>query len=64
MGADPRHPEPVQVVERGAEGDRGDLGDATALAGVGRFPARAKCALLPWLTLQEAIDLYRSAASP
>jgi nitrogen fixation NifU-like protein len=43
-------------------GDHGDLGDATALAGVGRFPARAKCALLPWLTLQEAIDLYRRAA--
>jgi nitrogen fixation NifU-like protein len=44
--------------------DHAELGDATALSGVGRFPARVKCALLPWLTLQEAIELYRSAGGP
>lgn len=30
-----------------------------ALQGVKRYPARVKCALLPWTTLREAIDLYR-----
>ena len=36
-------------------GDSGDLGDLAALAGVRRFPVRAKCALLPWHTLQAAV---------
>jgi nitrogen fixation NifU-like protein len=30
-----------------------------ALQGVKRYPARVKCALLPWTTLREAVDLYR-----
>jgi nitrogen fixation NifU-like protein len=30
-----------------------------ALQGVKRYPARVKCALLPWTTLRESIDLYR-----
>jgi nitrogen fixation NifU-like protein len=29
-----------------------------ALQGVKRYPARVKCALLPWTTLREALDLY------
>jgi nitrogen fixation protein NifU and related proteins len=29
-----------------------------ALQGVKRYPARVKCALLPWTTLRESIDLY------
>lgn len=33
-----------------------DLGDIAALQGVTKFPARIKCALLPWKTLGEAID--------
>jgi nitrogen fixation NifU-like protein len=49
------------MLVRGAADDDEELGDATALAGVGRFPGRVKCALLPWLTLQEAIDLHRAA---
>ena len=32
-----------------------DLGELSALAGVRRFPVRAKCALLPWHTLQAAM---------
>ena len=36
--------------------DLDDLGDAQALAGVSDFPARVKCALLPWKTLEEAVD--------
>ncbi len=31
------------------------LGDARALAGVSRFPARIKCALLGWNALEEAV---------
>src|SRR5215471_8221654 len=30
-----------------------------ALQGVKRYPARVKCALLPWTTLRESIDLYK-----
>src|ERR1051325_6098794 len=30
-----------------------------ALQGVKRYPARVKCALLPWTTLRESVDLYR-----
>jgi nitrogen fixation protein NifU and related proteins len=29
-----------------------------ALQGVKRYPARVKCALLPWTTLRESIDLF------
>jgi len=30
-----------------------------ALQGVKKYPARVKCALLPWTTLREMVDLYR-----
>jgi nitrogen fixation NifU-like protein len=30
-----------------------------ALQGVKKYPARVKCALLPWTTLRESVDLYR-----
>jgi nitrogen fixation NifU-like protein len=32
-----------------------DVGDLAALAGVRSFPARVKCALLPWAALDEAL---------
>lgn len=32
-----------------------DLGDLAALEGVARFPARIRCALLPWEALEEAL---------
>jgi nitrogen fixation NifU-like protein len=35
-----------------------------ALQGVKRYPARVKCALLPWTTLRESVDLYRHRESP
>jgi nitrogen fixation NifU-like protein len=36
-----------------------------ALQGVKKYPARVKCALLPWTTLRETVDLYRHReASP
>ena len=33
-----------------------DLGDLAALSGVRKFPARIKCAMLPWHTLEAALD--------
>ncbi len=33
-----------------------DLGDLEALEGVSRFPVRIKCALLPWTTLEGALE--------
>jgi nitrogen fixation NifU-like protein len=32
-----------------------DLGDLEALTGVRKFPVRVKCALLPWITLLDAV---------
>lgn len=32
-----------------------ELGDAAAFAGVGKYPARVKCALLGWMALQDAL---------
>ncbi|GAA2646303.1 Fe-S cluster assembly sulfur transfer protein SufU [Paractinoplanes durhamensis] len=36
------------------EPDEDVLGDAVAFAGVARFPARVKCALLPWMAFKDA----------
>ena len=36
-------------------GEADDLGKLQALAGVREFPARVKCATLPWHTLQSAL---------
>ncbi|HET8681614.1 MAG TPA: hypothetical protein VFM54_07045, partial [Micromonosporaceae bacterium] len=30
------------------------LGDGVAFAGVARYPARVKCALLPWMAFKDA----------
>ena len=37
-----------------ADPDEDILGDAIAFAGVSKYPARVKCALLPWMALQDA----------
>jgi nitrogen fixation NifU-like protein len=48
--------EAFRATLRGAAPDPGvDLGDLEALEGVSKFPARIKCALLPWVTLAEAL---------
>lgn len=36
------------------EPDEEVLGDGVAFAGVSKYPARIKCALLPWMALQDA----------
>jgi len=41
-----------------------DLGDLEALAGVRQFPMRVKCALLPWVTLLDAILAQRQGRQP
>lgn len=52
-----------------AEGDTGRLEaleapeDLEALQGVKRYPVRVKCALLPWNTFVEAVELLRSRKS-
>jgi nitrogen fixation protein NifU and related proteins len=37
------------------EADEEILGDAAALSGVSRYPARVKCAMLAWVALEEAL---------
>lgn len=36
-------------------GDEETMGDAVAFAGVAKYPARVKCALLPWLAWKDAV---------
>lgn len=45
--------------DEAADEDR--LGDAIALEGVAKFPARVKCALLSWMALKDAIDTYEGS---
>jgi nitrogen fixation NifU-like protein len=40
-----------------------ELGDLAALSGVRKFPARIKCAMLPWHTLEAALDGRDAATS-
>jgi nitrogen fixation NifU-like protein len=51
---------------RGDEAAASDaaLGDARALAGVARFPARVKCALLPWTALEELLGAGPPPSQP
>lgn len=44
-------------------GDEGRLEDGVAFAGVAKFPARVKCALLAWMALKDAIVQVRSTKS-
>jgi len=62
VGTDPagalrRHEAYVALIGgRGqVEPDEELLGDAVAFAGVARYPARVKCALLPWMAFKDAL---------
>lgn len=47
---------------KGSQAAPAELGeDIEALFGVRKFPARVKCALLPWTTLQEGIEQKESS---
>jgi nitrogen fixation NifU-like protein len=57
------------VTSRGTvEGDEDVLGDGIAFAGVAKYPARVKCALLGWMAFKDAavqsIDTIDGAGSP
>lgn len=41
-----------------------DLGDLEALQGVQKFPVRIKCAVLPWVTMLDAILAHRQGKAP
>jgi nitrogen fixation NifU-like protein len=44
------------VQSKGAiAGDEETMGDAVAFAGVAKYPARVKCALLPWMAWKDAV---------
>jgi nitrogen fixation NifU-like protein len=45
----------AMVTSRGTiEGDEDVLGDGIAFAGVAKYPARVKCALLGWMAFKDA----------
>lgn len=46
-----------QMVQSKGEdpGDEDVMGDAVAFAGVAKYPARVKCALLPWMAWKDAV---------
>ena len=51
-----RHAMHDMLTSRGQDpGDEDVLGDGVALAGVSKFPARGKCALLGWSALTDAL---------
>lgn len=54
----------AMVSSRGAvEGDEDVLGDGIAFAGVAKYPARVKCALLGWMAFKDALAQARSGRS-
>lgn len=56
LSADAIRAEFLDLMRSKGEGepDEDVLGDGVAFAGVARYPARIKCALLPWVALQDA----------
>lgn len=40
-----------------------ESGDLQALEGVRKFPVRIKCALLPWMTLEQALKEHRGSSN-
>ena len=46
----------AMVSSRGTvEGDEDVIGDGIAFAGVAKYPARVKCALLGWMAFKDAL---------
>ena len=47
----------TMLTSKGADpGDEDEIGDGVAFAGVSRYPARVKCALLGWLAFIDALN--------
>jgi nitrogen fixation NifU-like protein len=52
------------VSSRGkVEGDEDVLGDGIAFAGVAKYPARVKCALLGWMAFKDAVARVEGSAA-
>lgn len=49
------------LVEGRSPDELGDLGDLEALSGVRRYLARVKCAMLPWVALEEGLGVREAA---
>ena len=46
----------TMLISKGADpGDEAVIGDGVAFAGVARYPARVKCALLGWTAFTDAL---------
>lgn len=52
-----------EVVTGRADAETASLGKLAVFAGVAEFPARVKCATLPWHTLRAALDARSGAVS-
>ena len=56
--------EAFRAVMHGAPAPAGaELGDLEALEGVRKFAVRVKCAMLPWVTLNDALKAWRSGST-
>ncbi|WP_084104029.1 Fe-S cluster assembly sulfur transfer protein SufU [Demequina sp. NBRC 110056] len=54
----------MQAKGEGLDDDKEDLlGDATAFVGVGKYPARIKCAMLGWMAFKDALIQARKDES-
>lgn len=54
----------MQAKGEALDDDREDLlGDATAFVGVGKYPARIKCAMLGWMAFKDAVIQARKDQS-
>lgn len=51
------------LVEGRSLDELGDLGDLEALSGVRKYLARVKCAMLPWVALEEGLGATAGGAS-
>jgi len=54
----------VMHSDAGELADELDPGDLEVLTGVRKFPVRVKCALLPWITLLEAVASAEQGRAP
>ena len=56
LGLSSRFQDLMHAPSDSSENGYADLGDLIALAGVRRYPVRIKCATLPWITLEQALE--------
>lgn len=54
----------VELLRGKADPDEERLGDLIAFAGVAKYPARVKCALLSWMALRDAVEQIQDQEEP